>query len=452
MKNFVKDSLKGTWLYLPKVVRMFFIVVFLIALIVFFIYFANLTMNIRGMIEDVIKQEEVEELRPFRSGDLESDKEETEIIKDPSEGYSPEEEVVIEDKEQEEQFIKSSFYDTFSGTSWISKTDTSAYHNSMVTGYSFPPDFNWQVINKTNETFERSVTALIKDKAKDISGNSFVNKTFGYVGNDVYMGTVRLENERYKGELWKYEDGSFKKITDGPVFNSKYEGLIGFGGELDDFLVVYGAYEGQAVRVRGDEIEDISEFFGIRVMNNNGFWPYVIKSGDNWYVYSSTKRIPKLLKLFEDSDGNIAGALDLSQKIVSKGMERVLFTKTGEHTLLAKIENISGVTQYKEFEDLGFKKDMPIRIVSSNINSNSGAVKKAKIQLQGFSGDGAEIKLYLSNDGNNWHRVEDGEMFEFKETGRGLFWKMEAYPQGSKYVSPFLERVRLEYYWNMIDS
>ncbi len=76
-------------------------------------------------------------------------------------------------------------------------------------------------------------------------------------------------------------------------------------------------------------------------------------------------------------------------------------------------------------------------------NSLTFDVNDGKIQLRGFSGDGAEIKVYLSNDGNNWHRVEDGEMFEFEEAGRRLFWKMEAYPKGSKYVSPFLERIRL---------
>jgi len=455
----MKINLRSFWRKLPSFLRWVFVTLG-VAIAAGLVILAGVwaAKNIRGMIEKSIRQQLIEQLveieQELPTG-LEKPAEELKFpVQTGTEREVGELEPLIRRKvEIHDQMVDSSFTDLFSGVGWLNQEETTAYHDFVTMGFSFPPEFEWIRIPYPAVDFLRGLENCISGKCLAIEEvqlpsavreADLVNVTLGVLDNGWLVGTVEQREGQFLGRVFRYDGQSFEDVFKGKIFYSKYEGEIGFGGEADDFLAVYGAYEGKGYRIRGDEVEDISRFFGIRAMQG-GFQPRVIKTNNSFYVYSLTERKPALLKLFLDEEGEIAGAVDFTNRIFTGGVAKALFAKVERHKLEARIEYSNSRIEFRRFEDLGFSKDEKIWIWSANISNYPARVEKAQISGD-FSRSGADIQFYLSNDSKKWYEVELGKDFEFPNgEGRQLFWRAGISPRGNDYHSPFFDTIRLKY-------
>lgn len=351
--------------------------------------------------------------------------------------------------------VSLNFYDSLSGNSWLDKEKTNAYHDFSVTGLFFKPIFEWKESEKELNFNENNINEILyKSKIEEVLKNDFVNYTLENIDGLVLLGIVRKDGELYKSEFWKYKKDKFIEVVDNPIFISEYEGKLGFGGEKEDYLVVYGAYEGQGIRIKDEVIkENFSNYLGIRVMSM-GFYPSVIKvnlpgwfSGNAWYIWSKTGQKPHLIKLFEDKNGKIIGGIKFDNYIfIEQGIVKTLFEKAGKGKLKAKLDFENNISKYYLFEDRGFDKSEKIQITSKNVNSYSEEPEVVKIKLLDFSPSGAKSKIYLSN-GNKWYRASLNEFLKMpKGENNTLEWKVVLKPTWGKYYSPYLGLVQIKYF------
>lgn len=386
--------------------------------------------------------------------------------------------------------VTASFTDLFSGVGWLNQEETTAYHDRIVTAITFPPRFEWKRIDKLNvpdsdiarigfrrtdgsdarcigkeclvqkdgklyfvpESFLPSYNNLKYQVSFPEEERNIVQVSIGSLENKWLVGTVEQQAGEYVGRVYFFNNGRFENLfSDGAAFRSRYQGRIGFGGDDDDFLVIYGGYEGQAYHVRdGLERKDISRFFGIRVMDD-GFEPVVIKMGKGrnsvWYVGSNTAGTPKLLKLFQNGTDEIAGAVDLTKSLFPGGVERASFYPFGKTGVLrAEVKDVEGESRFWEFTDRGFEKTEAKKVVSVNINNYPAEVRYASIGRTELSEEGGKISFYISNNGRDWTRVSEGEEIKFSdEHGRHLLWRAELEPNGDDEKAPFLDTLQIKY-------
>ncbi len=393
---------------------------------------------------------------------------------------------------KEAGLVSASFTDLFSGVGWLDQSKTTAYHDRVVTAFTFPPRFEWRRISELNVPESEIMRVGIRradgsdlrciggeclvqkneklyfvldnflssyDNPKyrvmlpeEERGRNIVNVSIGSLKTKWLVGVVEQRAGEYIGRVYLFENGEFESLfSDGAAFRSRYQGRIGFGGDDNNFLVIYGAYEGQAYHIRdGEERKDISRFFGIRVMDG-GFEPVVIKRGDGenttWYVGSNTGGTPKLLKLFQNGTNEIAGAVDLSNSLFPSGVERATFYPfVGTECLRAEVEDVEGKTQFWEFVDQGFEKTEEKEVASVNLNNYPAEVRYASIGRMEFSEEGADVSFYVSNNGEDWIELSEGEEIQFPDKeGRRLLWKVEFDPDRDLEKSPFLDTFQLKY-------
>jgi hypothetical protein len=390
---------------------------------------------------------------------------------------------------KEAGLVSAFFTDLFSGTGWVNKEKTTAYQDKIVTAFTFPPKFEWRRVSELDVSDEEmmrigvrqsdgsdlrcigSECLVQKDEKLYFTPKSFlasynnsryeielpleernvVSVSIGSLETKWLVGVVEQKGGEYIGRVYVFENGDFEGLFEnGDIFRSRYKGQIGFGGDDDNFLVIYGAYEGQAYHVKENNRKiDISRFFGIRVMDN-GFEPVVIKQGDGkdaiWYIGSNTSGVPKLLKLFQNGTNDIVGAVDLTNSLISSEAWRVNFYPFGNNRLRAEVVTIEGNSRFWEFVDQGFEKSEKREIVSVNINNYPAEVRYVSIEKMEISEAGADISFYVSNDGNNWVEISNNEEIKFADReGRRLFWRAEFEPEGSIEKSPFLGSLQFKY-------
>lgn len=366
-------------------------------------------------------------------------------------------------------------YDLFSGTGWIDQGKTTMYQDMLMTAFILPPQFTFEKSSfASNVKFiERNADGsddrCIAHKCLTQKGNTLtfdgrelrlpaavsqgtvVSVSIGALSSEWPVGIVTKNGEDYSGWLFMYDGNSFHNIQrEGKeVFVSRYGGDIGFGGTDTDWMAVYGAYEGKAVHVRNDSIDDISRFFGIRVMAG-GFDPEITRTeadGDTtWYVWNKGG-MPKLVKLFENRTDSIAGAVDLSAKLtaLAPGVSAMHFASAGEsHALVAKASD--GGIEYWKFVDQGFDNDSTREIVSASLTNRILPVKVAVIPQVELSNVNNGVDFYLSNDGQDWMKVNIGDKVTFaNQNGDKTFWRAVVHPPGNRYQSPYFGMIEINY-------
>lgn len=383
--------------------------------------------------------------------------------------------------------IFSSFSDLFSGVGWIDQGKTTFYHDKTTTALLFPPKFDWKkvseskvdeskfiekrndgsdrrciksecLIQKNNNLFFVSESEEDYESSENriefpdnIDSEKLINVSIGNLESKWLVGFVEKNGENdFTGHVYYFDGSELSLVSDeSAMFQSEYDGTIGFGGDDDNFLAIYGAYRGQGRHViSGEKVEDISQFFRIRLMND-GFQPQVIKGNNgSWYVYSLTSGNPKFIKLFQNKTNSIAGVVELTDLLSIKNFEAASFYLVSEdpNTLYGKLMSPGGSANYWKFVDEGFDKIEAQSVFSSNINNNPSEVREATIINPEFSPVGADIKFYLSNNKRDWFEVDIGETIQFPDkNGRQLFWKAEAEPNDDPMTSPFLDLIRLKY-------
>ena len=400
----------------------------------------------------------------------------------------------------------SSFTDLFSGTGWLNASNTTLYHDFALTTLSFPPKFEWESaadgdmsIVKDLDIDKRCIGAqCLTQKGLELFLNGqkislpselrppeLLNISIGAIypvrniisnGADKFwiLGGVVKDGGQYRGYVYKFDPSAssgqapeFTKIFEDSDFLSPYPGVFGFGGTSDNWLAIYGAYEGIAWQTKTknsfSSFHNISHFFPIRVMGDSvklkeakerfvSFRPEVIRDGKNWYIYSLTPAKPKFMKLVEDEEEKISAAWDLTKNLgLDSGVESTFFAvespfdsaqgKPG--SLLALIDDI----ELRRFRDFGFDKSKPLEAMSSNINTLPGNVVSARISgLQKFL-DGENMLFWLSNDGVFWKEAKAYETVVFTDPQEKLFWRVKFVPDDDLKTSPVLDRLGLEWQW-----
>lgn len=390
---------------------------------------------------------------------------------------------IITKQNIEENLTLSSFSDLFSGVGWIDQSGTTMYQDRFSTAFLFPPVISAQKIDAPAERpAERGLngedTRCIKSKCfsqrefellykggpitlpEELAGKQLVNISIGNLDTLLLLGVVvKRDDDKYEGWVFYFDGKNFSKVFggDGNPFISSYIGTLGFGGSDNDWLAIYGAYEGIAYRIRdGIKPEDLSYFFHPRVMAD-GFHPVILRTqvandplSVIWYVFSLTPGNPKLIKLFQNKTEKIQGAIDLTRLLeplqnAAKASFAVLSVKSGEITLRAKTER-GGNTEWWEIKDGGFDKSEVRTITSANINNYPAELRTANIKEVDLSTSGASFEFSLSSDGKIWEPAIVGQDISFNGQNRQrLLWRVKFMPDNDPETTPFFDRLRLSY-------
>lgn len=279
----------------------------------------------------------------------------------------------------------------------------------------------------------------------DIDAKSVVNVTAGKLSDTWIAGFVTKESGGYRGRLYELRNGALVSLAyDSMSFASSYEGAFGFGGSDTDWMVVYGAYQGIAYRIRNGRATDLSRFFDIRIMNG-GFRPAIVADGGTWYAYRADAGVPRLIKLFSNGTDEIRGEADLTETIPFSAAALVRMVRLYSGTLIAEAE-AGAVSAEWEMEDRGFDNGKgSYELVSLNLLGYPATTRFAGISEAAFDDGGGAVTWFISTDGETWHPATVGVLNEFSDKGTQLFWKAVVRPSKNPAYSPHFDRIRLDY-------
>lgn len=409
------------------------------------------------------------------------------------------------------------FYDSFSGLGRIDSSKTSLYLNGAAAAVMFPPDFSFAPAT-SGEAGEAEMDNLFLENFNDFDapqkaeyclGKNCLNQdglklyynqrlvslpsrikmadveaiSIGALDSKWLVGLTMKYSGKHRGEVYFFDGKKFTPLVFPKMLVSKYFGLFGFGGEDNDFLVVYGAYQGAAYRFRNKTPQDISKFFDIRVMKD-GFKAEVIKVKNgqdiNWYISSLTNNRPQFIKLWQNGTPEIVGEIifNLSdaeeqatqnqatkERAISFKLKEI---KPREIIFSAKVKNGDSISLYN-FIDRGFKNESSGNLTFSPISFSHEQplitlekIKTSKIGVDESNRD--KVKVSFSSDEKTWREVPFGENIEFKTTisnnsnssSGAATTEPEFFnnfrlqiifsPLSNKFYSPFLEDFLFEYY------
>jgi len=369
----------------------------------------------------------------------------------------------------------SSFGDNFSNSFYLNLEDTNMFLDEIITALTFQPRYEFKKIKDCQSVntclpisdieIPSIVKACLEGECLEIRGNSlyFKNKkialpselsrenilrmSVGKLETKWLLGVVVGESYDEAGLVFEFNGISFSTLISRETkyrISPKYNRLgsyIGFGGEDDNFLIVYGGYHGIAYQFKDNNFYNLSQFFGFRVTNPS-FIPQVVKTKEGnystWYVGSLTASKPKIIKLWQNGSETIKGALDFSDLVFTdnnlrEGISYIFLPFEKEKSLHV----ISDGSLYV-FSDLGFDNSHIYQAVSKNIYSRkqgnvpSAVAKDLQVSskqkesdyISNFSSSD-EISIYLANREGKWEEVNYRENYYFsKKQGDGLYWKL----------------------------
>ncbi|MFA5154973.1 MAG: hypothetical protein WC453_00915 [Patescibacteria group bacterium] len=276
------------------------------------------------------------------------------------------------------------------------------------------------------------------------------------------VGLTFRAGEGYRGRAFRFDGREFTEIVTPSPITSLYPGLFGFGGEDDDFLVLYSADQGTAYRIRGGrftEAINISRFFNIRgpLAAFKAEAIKVVNGSDTvWYIYSSTLSRPRLLKLWQNRTAEIVGSLSFDNFPGSRAkaaLFRKLDVSTGQIRLAALVRDYRGGEDWQIFSDRGFKNTKPVSLATPALGKLSGgaayriiSIANSALDIDPPSQD--KVKWLFSTDNKNWRTVPLGRNLEFKTaTANSYFFRLDFPASGDKFFSPFISAIFFDYYF-----
>jgi len=380
-----------------------------------------------------------------------------------------------------EEIFFSSFSDLFSGTGWIDTNNTTMHQNFVSMAFTFPPIFEWTQLptieNQVKSNFQelqedqkeiciqgRCLTKLedsllfqgaVLPFPQEIRQKNILNLSIGAT-NDMWLIGLTIQNkeatvEQYEGWVFSFDGLNFKKFFGGNrnnIFLSNHPSFFGFGGTKNNWIAVYGSYDGLLAQIYNNQARNLSDLLTMRSMQD-GFKPIVITTQEDneiyFYILSGTKTKPKLIKLFTNIAGEIIGIYDYDQSFNLRTVNPLAFAlprDTSPYTLFFRGFN----NTIWGFRDGGFNKSMTREIRSNNINSYGAIVRGATIVMSNYSTIGAESSFFLSNNGESWVKAILGEEVIFPDKiGNKLFWKAVFKPDTNLQTSPFLSKVNINF-------
>ncbi len=413
-----------------------------------------------------------------------------------------------------EELIFASFSDLFSSNAALEGAGTTMYRDDAATAFLFPPKLVWAESGKSDFLQEvglpnvesavscvQSVclsakgTVLTKDGAViqlPIEGG-IENVSVDVVGNEWLVGIVRKEGSGYAGYAYRYNGKMFAPIfPKEKAFESEYKGVWGFGGAADDFLAVYGAYQGKGYRIRSNSpfpkgstaepggifsVTDLSWLFDVRIMRG-GITPGITRVGSGvhttWYLWNKERNNrPIFIKLFQNGTEDIVGEADL-MGTAPQGFSyfAIADSRKSDFPREVRLPNIdvfpyslvgygerSGIVSVWSIRDEGFKAPPgPVTVTSVNLNNYQAEVPHIlKAAFREFSlgppkdsptapAGEALIALAVSN-GGIWESIEaGGKGLWFKNPhGTALKWRMTVTPGTNPEYTPFIGIFDLDY-------
>lgn len=382
-------------------------------------------------------------------------------------------------------FYLGSFGYSFSN---IDETKTNLYFDKTATAIFFPPDYEWR--DAIAEASDKEDFKAIKfndfkgpynderclnDNCLEQRGNKLYYNgrvlahpssvrnldiealSIGALQNRWLVGYTIKKKDGYEAQAFYFKGGKFTKILFPEPLSSPYFGLFGFGGIEDDFLIIYGAYQGTAYRVRGERVIKLDKLFGLRVMDK-GFKPEVIRavrdSDVSWYIYSQSLNHPQLIKLWQNGGEEIVGEQtfpDLFFGHKSAGFRlRAVFPD--RVVLGAELTDSKDNKSFKTFTDKGFKNTSEGNLVTRPISHDGGKseiiIKKiARARLEINEADRSLVKFLFSSNGVDWRNIPLGENSDFTTSKiKSYFLGLIFPPSQDRFYSPFVSGISFDYY------
>ncbi|MFA5184054.1 MAG: hypothetical protein WC456_00845 [Patescibacteria group bacterium] len=276
------------------------------------------------------------------------------------------------------------------------------------------------------------------------------------------IGFTLQDGENYRGRAFSFDGRTMAEIILPAPVTSRYRGIFGFGGEDNDFLVLYSADQGTAYRIKTGQFTEainISRFFNIRGQSAS-FKAEAIKVASgrevDWYIFSSTLSRPRLLKLWQNRTTEIVGAISFENFPGSQGTSAVfkkLSFGSGEIRLAALVRDGSGRDDWQIFADRGFKNNSSASLLTVPLGSlaEGGQFRIVSIAHSALEVDAsgrAAVKWLFSSDHDNWRAVPLGRNLEFEIPLTGsYFFRLDFSAASDKFFSPFIGAIFFDYYF-----
>jgi hypothetical protein len=358
--------------------------------------------------------------------------------------------------------------------------------DSVSTGISFYPDVRVdelsesELVESSREKFNNFSCNDFKEDQSDIkcildnclelkNNNLFYNNekvnlpeelenieaiTLSTLDNTFITSFTLKEGGSYISNVYSYNGISFSKLSNMPEIRSDKFGLVGLGGTLDDFILVYGATKGSAYHIRNGEIEDISSFFDYRVMKQ-GLKTEIIRVDDtrrvDWYVYSSTCKKPLFLKLWEDNDREIIGEISLLNQIPFIGEQLILNLNEYNNNYRKFSISYNGIRgdKYFNFYDYGFKNNNTGYLYSKSLNfSSSKKVNLKQVLIAGAKTcNGDDYAFEISIDDSSFSEINSVYNRDNIST---YILRLKLDKEDDKFYSPFLKDLSFDYAYSKL--
>jgi len=383
----------------------------------------------------------------------------------------------------------SSISDIFSGLTNIDKSATDMFWDYNMTAFVFPPvyELNKQSNCSTPDCgLSRAMTdvqsscldggclsKLSDDKlsfgGKDLQlppvfkDKKIKNINIFSLDNQWLIGIVTGSNIDEQGWVYCFDGLSFSPLISNETeyqMKPRYQrgnGEIFFGGDAQDFLVLYAGYDAVAYRFRERKIEDVSKYFGLRV-SDGGFKAQILKIGEGqssiYYVCSLDKYKAKIVKIWSKDALNSGGAFDFSTIFSAasfKPQSILCGVSDAQEKKLLISAKIGNSYELWNFQDKGFDNSGSRQITSVNLKSNSQKLVKAAVisslGIESKSGcPGSSVGVYLANEKENFNNVNPYLWHGFSKLAPELYWRFVFQPEEDSFYSPWFSDVgRLSY-------
>lgn len=398
------------------------------------------------------------------------------------------------------------FGDHFVNDLYIDWHKTNFYYDQVTTAFTFLPDYDWLTRGACADRFcgltaadwnfpeieqENDFAGITEeyclsgrclrhenlnlyyqgkkiDLPTEVRSVELRNITIYPLNSDWLVGFVFYNNGQEQGRAYRFDGRNFsnldEKNTISLISRDGFEGArFGFGGDEDNFLVLYGGYDLLGYQVVRGLLFDVSNFLGLRVADG-GFAPSIFKHEIDgevlWHICSRTAGKPKLIKLWQNSSGNIKGSLSLTEPLLKE--------KEGAESAWCRPGDVSGelelivakrsAYEWRTFRDKGFRQQDGYQITTKNLFKESGEVLKVNFNDLKACDDQIcdQVNLFqslsflISGNGADFWSATLGKEVVFPASSTGIYWTIKADSHSEKaHYSPWVDGLlSISYVWN----
>lgn len=408
---------------------------------------------------------------------------------------SPDSPPVISPNESRSHWRYNVFGDGFSNSYYVDMNKTNFRYDDMATAFYFSPLYEKRDNGACSQVAcgfaeaPKTQFCLAKDSGlclvwdgdklryNDKEVKAFTSLFYGCGGKpdrvSIYplanywlIGAIWSESGQEIGRAWRFDGKDLTPLDPENrvpfVTRQGYGGSnIYFGGDDDNFIVLYAGYDFSGYQIVDDKLWNITEFFNTRLAEG-GFAPQIIKhkQGEEtvWYICSLTENKPKLIKMWQNGSKIIRGLLSLGEEFFAGGYDSAICREGSDgHLEIATAKKNGGTAGYHRWTlvDKGFDQSRAYQAVSVNLSKSEGTLKMANFSglsvcADNYCGTDAlknNLDFSISNNGADWQTTIIGQENLFSTSGSDLLWKLQASPNLNKsYYSPWFGAINSVYY------